>query len=132
MDKEILDAITKSLSNMQMTALKEELAKASLLASVQNDLQKLRDAHSKQNIEMNDLMSLDRKFVDLEKRELKLEVELLKKDIACANLTLSHVRDLAMAAFRNPTIYKTFNKQIPAQPGSFFNSTCEQETETRD
>lgn len=141
MDQKILDAIQQSLPAMQMDALRKELDRAKMHDNVLDEFKELKVRYDLRQNEVNQLTSqvseLKNKILkqeELDKREQKLEVELMKKDLACAQQILAGVKELAMAAFRNPTIMKTYYRQENLEPGQCSNpvSLSSSATETRD
>lgn len=139
MNKEILDAVTKHLPSMQMEVLKQELYKAQKYEELTNEittlnienmnlLKKVKDLSDKiSNEEM-----LNKRVQAVEKREMALDVELLKKEIECHKFTLQKVYDLSVMAFRNPTVYKNYNRGIAIPSGGYASTVCDSETTSQD
>lgn len=132
MNQEILDAVAKALPKMQADVLHAELKKASehqhLTSRVAELAQQLHDA----KLDAARLSLIVKKDEELKARELEvqnklrqLEIDLLKKDVQCANLVTSNVKELAMAAFRNPTVYKSYNKTIPDPNANYQGATID-------
>jgi len=127
MNQEIIEAIQKSLPAIQMDALKTELAKAAKVADLEITITTLRkqieierelqQSLSKSLAEAN---ARAKKTEELELQERNLKVQMLEIKLQCEQVVSSNIKELAMAAFRNPTIHKSFNKPV-AVPGS---STC--------
>jgi len=135
MNKEIMEAVTKHLPAMQMEVLKQELEKEKLVDSLRDEMAILKVDKAKLAKTIEDITKnmvdqdiLKKRVEVVEKREQALELEILKKDVQCSKDTLVAVRDLAMAAFRNPTVYKSYNKPMEIQSGNYINQVTENET----
>lgn len=120
MDSELLDLVKKHLPAMQVDALRAELDKAKEVDRLQQRIKSLEDTHqsdlrenSSLRSEISRLKVFEAKADEVAKQERDIEIKLLKKDVECANSTLSRVENLAMSAFRNPTVYKSFSKEVP-------------------
>ena len=112
MDKELLEAITKSLPSMQMEALKKELDRVSKFDQISKDYQEKCSTISKLNIDISDLRNLVKREEDLKAREYKLEIELLKKDLECEKSKNSSMSSFMGQVFRNPVIMEHSNLAI--------------------
>lgn len=115
MNQDILDAITKSLPSMQVDALKAELKKAERVPDLEKIIAHLRECDAnfqKTNSQQRQEIERLKKFEvdDLRIREEKrmLDVKILEIKLIAKEETLKAVSDLAHAAFRNPTVVKTF------------------------
>lgn len=140
MDPLILKAIQDSLPKMQVEALQKELEKASKFDQLTKDLQASRDAHSKLILEHDALKKLEHEMKQKLEETLfikrEFEIKTLKIQLECAKEVTTAVTNLAMAAFRNPTVVKSFNRNIPLKnneyaSGAVMNESS-YETETRD
>lgn len=139
MNKEIIDAITKSLPAMQVEVLNQELKKAGEYETLKLRFEDLNKEASKyldtitrltKQIKSEEELSI--REAAISDRERRYELEILKKDAQCSKDTLVAVRDLAMAAFRNPTVYKSYNKPMEIQSGNYINQVTENETISTD
>lgn len=140
MDQNILDAIQKSLPAMQMDALKKELEKAGHYDKLILQLSECQKENSGLRYERDSLKKLESEMrTEKEKAQLiqkDFELKRLQHEVDSAKLVAKEIKDLAMAAFRNPTITKSFNRNIPLKnseysAGSSLYETAS-ETETRD
>lgn len=137
MDQNILEAIQKSLPAMQMDALKKELEKAAMHEKLMSQLIECQKENSALRYERDSLKKLEVEMkTEKEKAQLvQRDIELLKvkHELQCQKEILASVKELAMAAFRNPTVYKNWNRMAPVegQPYSTHNLNGS-ETETRD
>jgi molecular chaperone GrpE (heat shock protein) len=117
MDQNILDAIQKSLPAMQMDALKKELEKATMHDKLMSQLTECQKENSALRYERDGLKKLEVEMkTEKEKAQLmQRDFELLKvkHELECQKGIVNAVTNLAMAAFRNPTITKSFNRNIP-------------------
>ena len=127
MNQEIIEAIQKSLPAIQMDALKTELAKAASVTQLQAQIKSLQDDLVSKDRQLSEAVSKRyeaearaKKTDELAEQERNLKVQMLEIKLAAEINTANRVEALAMAAFRNPTIHKSFNKPV-AVPGS---STC--------
>lgn len=140
MDPIILKAIQDSLPKMQVEALQKELEKAAKFDQLTKDLQASRDAHSKLILEHDSLKKLENEMKQKLEEALfvkrEFEIKKLQHELACAKEVTNAVTNLAMAAFRNPTIVKSFNRNIPLKDNEYASgstmSESSYETETRD
>lgn len=128
MNNEIMEAIKKTLPTMQVEALKIELDKASRLPSVQKDLDSCREQISKLLSELNALRALEIYKNDLDKKSQAMEVEILKIKLCAESDKNAIIKELMFAAFRNPTIHKSFNKMIAVPAGGHTNNVTDHET----
>ena len=124
MNKEILEAVQKSLPAMQMDALKAELAKAESVPSLQSTINTLKSQIESMNNDrqklveqLNEVNVRAKKTEELKEQERNLRVKELEIKLQCEQAISSNIREMAMAAFRNPTITKSFNIPV-AVPGS--------------
>jgi hypothetical protein len=118
MNQEILEALRKSLPSIQVDLLKAELAKAEKLATVEHQLAK---AHEENKIiitqkdllqsEVARLKAICKAEEELNKLKNEFEVERLKYQLAAEKEKTLAIKELAYAAFRNPTVIK--NTSIP-------------------
>ncbi len=119
MTNEILEAIQKSLPTRQFKMFMEELEKAKKVPDLEEQL-KQRNQRIDDLINDNSKLMLSIKSeTDLKIREEALKIgqqnlalELLKKDVECAKLSLAKVENLAMAAFRNPEVHKSYHREV--------------------
>lgn len=130
MNQEILEAIQKSLPTMQMDALKKELEKASMLDSIVNELNDYKNRLKEMADKYSKLLLIEdemkRKILDAEKTVRDFEIKALKVQIDKHISVADNIKELAMAAFRNPTIYKSFNK-MNRNPGGYLEQYSESE-----
>lgn len=124
MNEEILEAVKKSLPSMQVDLLKKELLQAgrvpgleSELATYRKNLADAQDVLATAKAACAELRSREVKLADLEKKERDLEVSRLKYELEAQRSHFSSMKEIVLAAFRNPTVYKNFNKTIP-DPGA--------------
>jgi len=120
MNQEILEAIKKALPSIQVDFLKEELAKAEKLKSVQmllddaqNKIKELSNKIVTLNAEISSLNLLVKKEKDLKDIEEKFEVEKLKYQLQCEKEKLKSIENLTHTVFKNPRIVRT--KAVPVQ-----------------
>jgi len=137
MDQSILDAISKALPAMQMDVLRNELQRASEyegLKQLNGELSSTIARQSKENVELTKKLieheTLDTKRSILEAKERALDIELLKIKVSCAEEKYAAVKDLAYAAFRNPTVQKSYNRHVGIPSGGYQNLVSESETQT--
>lgn len=135
MNQDILEAIAKSLPAMQMDSLRKELEKAKLYEQVakekQDELKISSDLRLQLIIKDSQIIDLKKQVLtkeDLEKRERDLQLELLKGKAQCAEQKYEAVKDLAYAAFRNPTVVKSFNRHVGVPSGGYTNVVSESES----
>jgi DNA repair exonuclease SbcCD ATPase subunit len=138
MNNEILEAIQKSLPSMQMDALKAELAKLERLPALEKQIELLNKSLEEENKKYSDMTSKyyevntrAKKTDELNKQENELKVKMLELELKLEKEASKRVEALAMAAFRNPTVHKSYYKnETPANPsyGNLNSSTNGGET----
>lgn len=140
MDQNILDAIQKSLPAMQMDALKKELEKAGYYDKLMSQLSECQKENSGLRYERDALKKLEIEMrTEKEKAQLiqrDFELKRLQHEVDTAKTVAKEIKELAMAAFRNPTIHKSYNRSIPLKNNEYSSgstmSEYTSETETRD
>lgn len=135
MNKEILDAIVKTLPQMQVEALQAELKKAAEYSRLVERLNDMTNGSIKLTEEISTLKAKLKKEEDLAKYEEELrrqdqnlKITLLQKDLDCAKEVANEVKQLAMAAFKNPTVTKTFNMPVAVHNQGYVGSGFGSET----
>lgn len=117
MTQEILEAIQKSLPAMQMDLLKKELDKAAKYDKLEKELQDSRNAHSALILKHDVLQKLEVEMkTEKEKAQLvqrDFELKKLEYELKVEKEKTQAIKELAYAAFRNPTVHKSY--QVPVQ-----------------
>lgn len=134
MNEEILDAIEKSLPSIQMEVLRKELEKASKHDDLVTSNKVLNDKSHRLEVELSYARSKIAK-AEAEQSEAaeikrKFEIEKLKYELEAQKVISREIRELAMAAFRNPTVTKSFNRQVIVPSGDYLQSAAEFEVKT--
>jgi hypothetical protein len=126
MTQEIMDIVAKSLPAMQVDALRSELAKAARVGGLEADIKvkesSIRDLQAKLGAaeEKNRRIdSMEAKQAELDKKEQRLEVELLKKDVANKDYCIGMQKELMQCVFRNPTYTKSMSGTEPQTGGQY-------------
>lgn len=134
MDQSILEAITKSLPAMQMDALRKELEKADRYEGLAKEKEALRLEGinlAGQIMSLKDTLAkhaaLDAKTLEIEKRERNLELEMLKAKLSYESQSRNEIKELAYAAFRNPTVTKSYSRHVGVPSGGYTNVVSESE-----
>ncbi|HAB99729.1 MAG TPA: hypothetical protein DCE71_07910 [Parachlamydiales bacterium] len=136
MNNEILEAVRKTLPELQMKELQEALKKASDYDRVLNSYEECsrkRNELERENIEFKSTVERC-KNESLKAQEVIREYEIkeLRTQLNCAEAIAKEIKELAMAAFRNPTVVKSYNKQVPVPSGQFMQYATETETISKD
>ena len=124
MTDEILKAIQNSLPAMQVDVLKAELKKAEQLpmkdqeiARLNGELDRIKKQLSEQQIKRYDADSRAKKTEELAEQERNIKVKMLELELKIEKDASARVEKLAMAAFCNPMIHKTYSTPL-AVPGT--------------
>lgn len=141
MNSAILEAVRKSLPEMEMAALKAELAKAERLASVEaalSDARKSLDVSLAANKVLETKVAiLEAKLIvqdAFERRERDLRVTLLETELKAQAASKQDLFALMNAAFRNTVRNRSINDVVvlPGSNGcgSYTNTVVKTETES--
>ncbi|MEO5348841.1 MAG: hypothetical protein H7836_04270 [Magnetococcus sp. YQC-3] len=143
MNKEILEAIAKTLPAMQAEILQRELTKAAAydelkkkfdeLAQVHKDATKIVVEYENRRQEIKDLeLQLKAKTKEYEDGKRDLELKMVKHELQCQMNVKQDLKDLMYAAFRNPTIHKSFSKSVPVNNMGWTTNVQDSETTTQE
>ncbi|MBK7892856.1 MAG: hypothetical protein IPJ84_18990 [Bdellovibrionales bacterium] len=134
MTKEIMDAIEKSLPSMQMEVLRKDLEKASKYDAVLSENSVLREKNNRLEIDLSSVRSkiakAETEISDAADVKRKFEIEKLKYELESQKCISREIRELAMAAFRNPTVIKSFSRQVAVPSGGYAHCASESETQS--
>lgn len=132
MNEEILKAIANALPSMQMEALRAELKKASEYDNLCKAVNQLKDDNAKLKMELDKYKAIESQMQTAirESNDIKNSFEKKRSDIElqCANSRIGDLKELMNAAFRNPTIHKSFNRHVPVPSNGYTNLVTELET----
>ena len=124
MTEEILKAIQNSLPAMQVEVLKGELKKAEQLpmkdqeiARLNSELDRVKKNLSEEQIKRFDADARAKKTEELKDQERDIKVKMLELELRLEKDASGRVERLAMAAFRNPSVHKSYVTPV-AIPGS--------------
>lgn len=143
MNNEILEAIKKALPSMQVDVINNELFKARKYDTLIEQHNDLKNIHSKTLAEKEELykdkekikltqQQLETKIKEYEDLKQSLEIKMLKHELQCERNSNINLKDLMYAAFRNPTVHKSFSKNVVIPNNSYSNVVSESEYTTQD
>lgn len=142
-EQDIKDSISKNLPAQVGDVLKTRLeqaekdAKAIIklneeLKTKKELLDELSNINSDLNAKLHLHKLLDEREKTLEKREIRYEVELLKKDIECQKLIAANTIAMMATVFRNPTYQESHfkNNMVPVTQNGYTSTIQTSESDT--
>lgn len=135
--EELLEAVKKNLPQMQVELLRQEFKKAEefdgLIKEKERLLNEKRQLQDSINSLTTQLVSLKQQMKpqeELEKRERDLQLTLVNNNLKAEQDKNNQLRELMYAAFRNPTVNKSFIQPFMNQQTGYMNTGSGNETTT--